>query len=72
MTAINQGEKLALYGRWQESYKNIWNLEYWYHNKMKAYIYAIGLISVVFLPLVIIMDCFFPLLGRSPNSKPKK
>jgi Mg2+ and Co2+ transporter CorA len=43
-------------------------MEYWINNKMKAYIYAIGLISMIFLPLIVIADCFFPLLGKSPSA----
>lgn len=69
---INNGTKLPLYAKWQDCPHNLWNLEYWVNNKMKAYIYIIGLISIIVLPFIILVDCFFPLLGRGPNSQRKK
>ena len=57
---------------WLEGYKNFYNLEHWLNNKMKGYIYAIGLTSLVFLPLIILIDCFKPLLGRGPHAQQKK
>ena len=69
ITCINQGQKLPLYANWLESYHNLYNLEHWYNNKMKAYIYLIGLFSIIFLPIFILIDCFYPLLGRGPHHK---
>jgi hypothetical protein len=69
---INQGQKLPMYAQWHQSYHNLWNLEYWVNNKMKAYIYIIGLISICILPLIVIVDCFFPLMGRGPYGKKKE
>lgn len=74
ITEINTGVKLPLYSEWKDAYKNLWNLEYWNNNKMKAYIYIIGLLSVIFLPFIILLDFFVPLLGRGPHKikKPHK
>ena len=57
---------------WLEAYNNLVNYEHWWNNKMKGYIYAIGLTSLCFLPLIILVDCFFPLLGRGPHAKRKQ
>ncbi len=71
LAAIKSGEKKPLYMTWREGYNNLLNFEHWWNNKMKGYIYAIGLTSLCFLPLIIIADCFFPLLGRGPHAKKK-
>jgi hypothetical protein len=69
---INTGVKQPLYREWVDSWRNLYNLEYWGNNKMKAYIYIIGLVSVVALPLLVVVDCFMPILGRGPNAKKSK
>jgi hypothetical protein len=71
LAGIKSGEKQPLYMKWLECYKNLVNFEHWWNNKMKGYIYAIGLTSLCFLPLIIIVDCFYPLLGRGPHAKKK-
>ena len=72
LAAIKSGEKKPLYMAWTECYQNLFNFEHWWNNKMKGYIYAIGLTSLCFLPFIIIVDCFYPLLGRGPHSKKKQ
>jgi len=69
---IVSGVKIPLYARWVEAYHNLNNFEYWGNNKMKAYIYIIGLVSIIFLPLIVLVDCFYPLLGRGPHATKKK
>jgi hypothetical protein len=69
ITAINKGEKQPLYGKWVDSIKNIPNLEYWKNHLLKSYIYSIGLIALIFLPIILFVDIFlFPVLGRGPRS----
>ncbi len=34
--------------------------------------YVIGLISITSLPILVIVDCIKPILGRGPNEKPRK
>lgn len=72
ISKIKSGEKLPLYAKWKDCYNNIMNLEHWINNKLKAYMYFIGLISVTILPFVILIDCFFPIFGRGPSSKKKE
>ena len=72
VTMINEGLKKPLYAKWIDSYRNLENYEYWWNNKMKSYIYIIGLVSVTLLPIILLVDCFFPLLGRGTHiRKPK-
>jgi len=72
LAQVTSGEKRPLFMSWLEAYQNLANLEHWWNNKMKGYIYAIGITSLCFLPLIIIVDCFYPLLGRGPHAKRKK
>ena len=74
MRAINNGTKQPLYSAWLDAPRNLLNFEHWLNNMMKGYMYAIGLISLVVLPFIIVIDCFFPVMGRGPNAKrrPKK
>ena len=58
---------MPLFAQWTTCYKNVYNIEYWSNNLLKMYIFSIGLFSIVFLPLIIIIDCFYPLLGMGPN-----
>lgn len=72
LALVKSEEKKPLYMSWFEAYKNLANFEHWWNNKMKGYIYAIGITSLSFLPLIILVDCFFPLLGRGPHAKKKR
>lgn len=69
---INTGTKLPLYSSWLDAPKNLLNYEHWLNNMMKTYMYAIGLISVFILPFIIVIDCFFPVMGRGPNAKKRE
>lgn len=71
VASINQGRKKELYGHWYHSYKNLMNFEFWINNKMKAYMYFLGIVTISFLPLAVLVDFFVPLLGRGPHSKKK-
>ena len=49
---------------------NLLNVEYWRNNLLKSYIYLIGIITAVLLPIALIVDTFvFPILGRGPHAK---
>lgn len=72
MNSIKTNEKLPLYSNPWEFYKNIGNIEYWMNNLLKAYIYSIGMVSVVVIPTFIVIDCFFPILGRSPAARKRR
>ena len=72
MKSINSGEKRPLYSSWLDAPRNLLNAEHWLNNMMKAYMYAIGLLSLVVLPFITLIDCFFPVMGRGPNAKRKR
>lgn len=70
--SINSGAKRPLYSSWLDAPRNLLNAEHWLNNMMKAYMYAIGLISLLVLPFITIIDCFFPVMGRGPNAKKRR
>jgi hypothetical protein len=72
ISGFNNGTKIPLYAYWIDSYKNLMNFEHWNNNRLKAYMYAIGLVTVAVLPWIVLVDFFFPIFGRGPNSHPKK
>ena len=47
---------------------NVRNIEYWKNNLLKAYIYFIGLTAVIAIPIILVIDCIKPILGRGPHS----
>ena len=61
-----------MYAKWIDGYKNVVNIEYWINNLLKSYIYIVGILSLFVIPLMLIIDCFKPILGRGPNSIPKQ
>ena len=69
---IENGEKVPLHMRWSDAYKNLKNIEYWLNNKVKAYIYSIGILSISIIPWIILIDCYKPILGRGPFAKLKR
>lgn len=74
ITSIFSGEKKPLYSKWEVSYKNLYNFEYWEHNKTKTFFYIFGISSSVLIPLALLVDCCCcPILGRSPKkTKPEQ
>lgn len=48
------------------------NIEHWMNNLNKAYIYSVGITSAIVIPALLLIDCFVPILGRSPNAKRKR
>jgi fumarate reductase subunit D len=43
------------------------------NNLLSGYMYAIGLVSAIIIPLVLLIDGFIkPVMGVGPNSKRKK
>mmetsp|Transcript_11254 Transcript_11254/g.11300 ORF Transcript_11254/g.11300 Transcript_11254/m.11300 type:complete len:136 (-) Transcript_11254:15-422(-) len=67
--AINTGQKQPLYANWADAHKTVMNLEHLLHNKIKIYIYGIGALSCVLIPIGLVVDCWKPLLGRGPRAK---
>lgn len=72
VVGVNTGTKLPLYSHWVDALLNVKNLEHWANNKMKAYIYVIGLSSMVIIPLIVLVDCFVPVLGRGPRQQKRE
>lgn len=71
ISEINNKTKSPLYSFWVDSLKNCLNFEHWNNNRLKSYMYVIGLTTVAILPFIVLIDCFFPVFGRGPNSKRK-
>jgi len=69
--SIESEQKLPLSASWLHAYKNLLNLEHWSHNLIKGYVYLLGLLSAVLIPLALLFDLFIPIMGRSPAKKKK-
>ncbi|CDW71844.1 UNKNOWN [Stylonychia lemnae] len=72
IAAVNLGEKSPLYSFWKDCYLNLVNIEHWNNNRLKGYMYFLGVISTVVLPFAVLLDCFFPIFGRGPHARKKK
>ena len=72
MIEINQMRKMVMYSHWNDRYLNLLNYEHWMNNLMKAYMYMMGVLAVIFIPILLLIDCFVPILGRGPHAERKR
>ena len=72
MIEINQKRKMVMYSHWNDRYLNLLNYEHWMNNLMKAYMYMMGVLAVIFIPILLLIDCFVPILGRGPHAERKR